>query len=229
MTTIILHGILAKEFGETFRMKISRAKEALDAINCNRENFIKRIQDLSMEGLNYAFIVDGKKLTDLDELNINKEPTEVHLVPLIVGSGGAALIGAIFAVAGGTIGGVTSTVFLAGLAGQITAGIASLAISMTLQMLLAPKPEAPPQISSTTKAMQESFSFSNKANLATQGSPVPVGYGRLKVGAQVVQFTIKSFPQSRNSTEAMTTNAYAPWPDVGNSAETYNNTNPRAT
>jgi len=31
--------------------------------------------------------------------------------------------------------------------------------------------------------------------VASQGAPVPVGYGRLKVGTQVIQATVKSYPQ----------------------------------
>ena len=75
-------------------------------------------------------------------------------------------------------------------------------------MLLAPKPDAGPQISATTKALSESFAFSNKANAAAQGSPVPVGYGRLKVGSQLVQMSVKSFPQNQDATTVMRLNSY---------------------
>jgi predicted phage tail protein len=91
-------------------------------------------------------------------------------------------------------------------ASQIVGALVMTAVSMGLQMLLAPKPSAPPQISATTKALQESFNFSNKTNMATQGSPVPVGYGRLKVGGQVIQVSIKSYPQTQQSNTAMQTN-----------------------
>jgi hypothetical protein len=76
-------------------------------------------------------------------------------------------------------------------------------------MLLAPKPDAGPQISATTKALSESFAFSNKANVAAQGVPVPVGYGRLKVGSQTIQVSVKSYPQSQNSSIAMKTDPYS--------------------
>jgi predicted phage tail protein len=82
-------------------------------------------------------------------------------------------------------------------------------VSVGLQMLLAPKPDAGPPISSSTKALSESFAFSNKANVASQGSAVPVGYGRLKVGSQLIQMSIKSYPQNQKSTEVMRQNAYS--------------------
>jgi predicted phage tail protein len=205
MTNIILHGILAKEFGESFRMKINKAANVVKAIDVNRRTFNKRIFELSREGLNYTMIVDGKKITELEELNIQKEPQEIHLVPLIMGSGG------FFAVAlylGTTAGAVMAGGGVAFAVASVINAVILTVVSVGLQMLLAPKPDAGPQISATTKALKESFNFSNKSNVAAQGVPVPVGYGRLKVGSQLIQMSIKSYPQSSESTIAMTQNAY---------------------
>ena len=204
MTNIILHGILAKEFGENFKMKIYKAANTIKAIDVNRKNFTKRIFELSREGLNYTIIVDGQKITELEELNIQKEPKEVHLVPMIVGSGplgvGSALIsvfsfGSVSMAAAAGIGG--------GLLASVVGSIALTAVSIGLQMLLAPKPEDQGPISATTKALRDSFMFSNKVNVSNQGSPIPVGYGRLKIGSQVIQASIKSYSQSLESTNIM--------------------------
>jgi predicted phage tail protein len=206
MTTITLHGILAKEFGNVFNMKIYRAANAIKAIDANRKNFQKRIFELAKEGFNYTIIVDGKKITELAELNLQKEPQEVHLVPLIIGSGGALLVGGLATALGGSAGFASAGIglFLA----NVVTGVIVTAVSMGLQMLLAPEPDAGPQISATTKALSESFSFSNKANVASQGSPVPVGYGRLKVGSRLIQTSIKSYPQNQDSTTVMRLNPY---------------------
>lgn len=203
MTNIILHGILAKEFGKNFRMKIHKAANVIKAIDVNRRNFNKRIFELAREGFNYTIIVDGKKITELEELNIQKEPQEIHLVPLIIGSGGAIIAGAIFSAGAVAAGGV------AGFVASAINFVIMTAVSMGLQMLLAPKPDAGPQISATTKALSESFAFSNRTNVAAQGVPVPVGYGRLKVGSQTIQVSIKSYPQSQNSSIAMKTDPYS--------------------
>lgn len=206
MTDIILHGILAKEFGEKFKMKINKAKNVVKAIDVNRRNFHQRIIELSKEGLNYTLIVDGQKISEIQELNINKEPKEIHLVPMIIGSGpvavGTAIITAIAGAAAATAAGAT--------AAFIVGSIALAAVSIGLSMLLAPKPDAGPPISASTKAMSDSFAFSNKVNVASQGSPVPVGYGRLIVGGQVIQFAAKSFPQNQDTLFAMKQNPYIP-------------------
>jgi predicted phage tail protein len=210
MTNIILHGILAKEFGENFRMKIHKAINVVKAIDVNRRTFNKRIFELSREGLNYTIIVDGKKITELEELNIQKEPQEIHLVPLIMGSGGALIVGGIAgAVLGSAAAGAAfAAVGVGALLSSVVSAVILTVVSVGLQMLLAPKPDAGPPISSSTKALSESFAFSNKANVATQGSAVPVGYGRLKVGSQLIQMSVKSYPQNQKSTEVMRQNAY---------------------
>jgi predicted phage tail protein len=204
MTNIILHGILAKEFGKSIRMKIYKASNVIKAIDANRKNFNKRIFELSREGLNYTMIVDGKKITELEELNIQREPQEIHLVPLIIGSGGFVAVAAIMTAMGtATTAGAIAVGSAAFFAASLINAVVLAAVSIGLQMLLAPEPEAPARISATTKALSDSFSFSNKANLASQGSPVPVGYGRLKIGSQVIQSCVKSYPQNQESITAM--------------------------
>ena len=222
MTKVRLHGILAKEFGEFFSFRLGKAKDVIRAIDANKKNFIKRINDLGKQGFNYTLVVDGKKVSELSEIEIKKEHKNIEIVPMIAGSGvDPVTIGLLIQA---TLGSATAGAGIAaggGLAGALTAGglslaassfaigtIALTAVSVGLQMLLAPKPDAGPPISATTKAFSESFSFSNKANVAAQGTPVPVGYGRLRVGSQVVQYSSKSFPQSESSTQAMTANPF---------------------
>jgi predicted phage tail protein len=193
MTNIILHGILAKEFGQNFKIKIYKAKNVINAINCNRNNFIYRLKELALEGLNYTIIVDNKEISHLDELNSNLEPKQIDLIPVIIGSGPLAAV---------IVPLVTSELFK-----QIAISVAITAITMGLQMMLAPRPEKPPQLTASSKALQESFNFSNRVNVASQGSPVPVGYGRLIVGAQVIQSTIKSYQQTTQANNAMIKNS----------------------
>jgi predicted phage tail protein len=202
MTEVRLHGLLAREFGKSFRFNLDKAKDVVRAIDANKKNFTNRIVSLAKQGFAYTIVVDNKKISDLTELEINKKPEVIDIVPMIVGAGpillpmllagGTTFLGAVGAV------GVTKALTLAALA----------AITTGLQMALAPKPEAPEPISATTRALQESFTFSNKVNVAAQGTPVPVGFGRLKVGSKVVQFCLKSFPQNESSIKAMSANPF---------------------
>jgi predicted phage tail protein len=75
-------------------------------------------------------------------------------------------------------------------------------VMMGLQMALAPKPKMD-RPSSDVNSAKQSFLFSSKANTAEQGIPVPVGYGRLRVGSAVIQSTIKSYPQGFEKENAL--------------------------
>jgi predicted phage tail protein len=200
MKEIILHGILAKEFGRSFEMQISRPKDCIKALNANLDNFINRINDLASQGLHYTIIVDNKKIQDIQELEIQNNFERIDLVPLIVGSGaviGAAILTGL-ATAASTIGATGLATFLTTMAGSalasgIVGGLVLTAVTMGLQMLMQDKAQGPEAAKSATTAIKESFDFSNKVNVAAQGSSIPIGYGRLKVGSQVVQFTLKAF------------------------------------
>ena len=86
MTKIKLHGILAKEYGEIFNMKISKPRDVIKAIDCNRSGFRKRVVDLQKQGFVYDILVDKKRMTKESFLN-SKSPYQIDLVPVIVGSG----------------------------------------------------------------------------------------------------------------------------------------------
>ena len=121
--------------------------------------------------------------------------SRIDLVPIIVGSGIGEALGlifkAIFPGAGATLGAKV-------LAAVLQAGIA---------FLLTPKPDlglpAEQDISAEAAAQKESYVFSGNINLARQGTPLPLGYGRLKVGSSVVQASVRSFPLIKPDSESM--------------------------
>jgi predicted phage tail protein len=193
MTKINLHGLLAFEFGESMELFIKKPKDVFYAIDANRKNFHQRIIELATIGCHYSIIIDGKNLKDLKELEIKKQPQVIDLVPVVAGSGTGGFLTAL-------------GVIIAFIPGLQPIGIAL--IGMGVSMMLAPKPEKlePPKASvGTASAFNQSFYFSNTANLTQQGSPVPIGYGRLRIGSLVVQTTQTSYPLSLSSNDAKKT------------------------
>jgi predicted phage tail protein len=184
MTELRLHGILAKEFGSSFFYELEGPREAFFAVDANQEGFINRILALHRNNINYTMIVDNEYVKSEEDFFSEKAPKRIDIVPIVAGAGGGlgALIGA----------------------------LVMAVISYILYLLLRPKEPETPRVEATTRAIDESFTFSNKANIAAQGTPVPVGYGQLRVGSQVVQFVSKNFPQDTPSTNAMTRNPYFP-------------------
>ena len=189
MTSIHLHGILAQEYGKEFSLSVSKPKDALKAIDANREGFIARILELQREGFAYDLILDKQRVTEVHELEIDNVE-RIDVVPAIMGSGfiGAA-VGWLF---GGT------------LLANIVLAVALAAI----QYALTPKPDLgmpdAQNLSAEASAMNSSYIFSTNLNTATQGSPVPLGYGRLRVGSAVIQTSIKSFPTIKRASQVQT-------------------------
>jgi predicted phage tail protein len=186
MTNIRLHGVLAKEYGQNFSLNVGRPKNVLHAIDANRDGFIARMVQLHKEGCIYEVIINNTRLTEPNGLEEENDPATIDLVPVITGSGPIAAIVAT-ATSSALIGNIVAAVFWA-----------------ALSFALSPQPELQ-QIEATAQASKSSLIFSNTVNTANQGAPLPVGYGRLKVGSQVIQATIKSYPQHQPVDEALPT------------------------
>jgi len=179
MTTVKLHGILAREYGESFKLDIENPQTILKALDCNRVGFIARLIQLQKEGFAYDIIINKKRIEDGTEMERLLFPQTIDLVPAIAGSG--MILGAIFSIFAG---------------GGIIANIALALVFAAVTYALSPKPEQQ-SLEIDAAGSKTSLIFSNIANVASQGAPVPLGYGRLKVGSQVIQATIKSYPQGQ--------------------------------
>jgi predicted phage tail protein len=73
-------------------------------------------------------------------------------------------------------------------------------------MMMRPKPPKPQQLTSEISGSKQSFMIATKGNLTQQGTPVPVGYGRLRVGSNIIQTSIKSYPQNQAISTVITEN-----------------------
>ena len=187
MTTIRLHGILAKEYPDVFSMKIGNPSSVFAAIDCNRKGFTKRVIELQKQGFVYDVIVNKTRITSGYKMDGMKDPETIDLVPVIIGSGAVGL-------------------FLFGGTSILGSAVASLALA-GISYALSPKPDTQDQrVSATAEASKSSFVFGGVVNTASQGTPVPIGYGRLKIGSKVIQATIKSFPQNQQTQNVLTAN-----------------------
>tara|TARA_R110000782_G_scaffold158956_2_gene251130 strand:- start:729 stop:1331 length:603 start_codon:yes stop_codon:yes gene_type:complete len=185
MTIVNIHGILAREYGSSFILNLPNPKDVLEAIDCNRLGFLQRLVELQREGFCYDLIIDKKRITNGPDMENISDPATIDLVPAISGSG--PVIGAVIGFLG---------------SGTLLAYLANAVIFAAISYALTPKPENE-ALEIEANSSKGSLIFSNTANLANQGSPVPIGYGRLQVGSQVIQATIKSFPQHQEPSKAM--------------------------
>lgn len=204
MILINLHGILGHEFQSSMFFNIKKPKEAIEAISSKFSLFRKRLNELIEQGIHYSILIDGEKIDNINQLDIGRSPEQIDLVPIICGSGAVALAvvgaGLLYAGTGASIFGFALAA--GGTAAAFASSIGMMMISMAVQMMLAPKPEMQ-KTEATVSGAKQSFLISSKANLAEQGNPVPVGYGRLRVGSSVIQTTVKSYPQNYDTTNAL--------------------------
>lgn len=189
MTDIYIHGKLGLEFCKHFRASILKPRDAISIIDANYDGFEKRLMEMARQGFQYSIVADDQLIGSPDELCGKRQFKEIHIVPTICGSGVAALVvGFISVVASASVG---------GLLGSVLYAVGMAAISYGISSLLAKPPDSNnASRTSTTSATSRSFLFTNKENIVQQGNPVPVGYGRLRIGSAVIQQTVKSYPNS---------------------------------
>lgn len=187
MTLVKLHGKLGKEIGRSeWELEVSSVKEAFHAINSQskdavRKFFIKRENLYSR----YEVLINEEKTVPsndrfYNELTLDREDIErIDIVPVLEGSA-LGWIG-IFMGGVGFLNANTSQAALSSLA-MIFYGISS---------LLSDPPAMPEQKqianpSTDPTALANSYLFNGPVNVINEGGPVPLGYGRLIVGSQVI-------------------------------------------
>ena len=230
MTNVYLYGELRNKFGEEFKFNINSAKEALAAINANKRGFLNEVKRLSMKGIHYRMVIDDCVVQHPKEAEIQKTPSEIHIVPIVWGAGsngmaiGMVVAGIVLMAATGGLGAAamgmmgTTSIFGAGAAAVgTTAAVAAgslAAFSSTLAMigasiavqgvmsLLTPKPKA--DFNQEVQAGGKSYLFGNKPANASQGQAVPVGYGRLKIGSSQISSSTNHHALATNIKQLMT-------------------------
>lgn len=191
MTKVFIHGRLGKEFGEYFELYISKPKDVLLALDANCEGFQKRMIDLAKSGAQYSLIADDQAIGAVEDYISKRKIKEIHIVPTLFGSGVGAL-----AIGVGVIA-YAASFYATGVVAAILVAVAVAAISYGVQVLMT-KPPSGNLVGQTGEAgaTSKSYLFSNRENITQQGGPVPLGYGRLRLGSAVVQQSIKNYPNS---------------------------------
>lgn len=187
MTKIELGGILGKTFGKTHHRLISTVHEATRALAATIPNFEKFMISSQRRGLTYS-VFKGKKNISIDELGFPVTDDVIRIVPVIIGSkqGGVlqTILGAVLVVVGAVVGVLTSWTGVGGVigSGMVTAGIGLMAGGV-IQML---SPQAAGLASKQDADNKPSYAFGSVTNTAAQGYPVPLLYGKRRIGGAII-------------------------------------------
>lgn len=204
MRTVRLYGHLGKRFGRVHKMDVASPAEAVRALSANHPEF--RTAMVS-HAPGYR-IQSSDEVIPLDLLAFGGSG-DIKIIPVVAGAKnglGQILIGALILATAFATGGLSL-----GAAGLVTNGIVgqlalsfgtSLLIGGISQMLVAaPKTGGP-----ANGANKPNYAFNGAVNTVAQGNAVPVCYGRLIVGSQVISAAL---------TVEQTTGRYTP-PAIGN-------------
>ena len=156
MKKVYLHGALGKHFGEKWELNVSTPVEAVHALFANNPEIEKYLNKKHQDGVYYGIKKSGEE-----------KFTETGEYPLSTDKDLH-----IFAIPQG-----------AGFVGSLIMTAITTAASMYIQKKMA---EAMERDDSTLQAQTKSFIYNGSDNRFSQGSTIPVGYGRIKTGSSVV-------------------------------------------
>lgn len=182
MTQIELSGELGKLFGKTHHRLISTIHEATRALAATIPGFEKYMITSDRRGITYA-VFRGKKNIGKDDLGYPVTKEVIRIVPVIMGSKKAGvfqtILGAVLVVVG-----AVATYFGGGVVGipMMQAGGAMM-LGGVIQML---SPQPAGLASKQDADNRASYAFGGVTNTAAQGYPVPIGYGKRRIGGAII-------------------------------------------
>ena len=199
----MLYGNLGALYGKVHLYDVVSPAQAIKALSVT----IKGFKQSLIDGGYYRILVGGKDELDINEVaNPMSDRETIRIVPVVAGAEGLGKIvlgAALILAAGPLAAGFGATGTAAGVAGATTgaagfAGITAstftgLGISLVLggvsQMLFSP--QAAPA-SAERPENKPSFIFNGAVNTTRQGNPVPICYGRMIVGSQVISAGLRA-------------------------------------
>ena len=185
MAKLHLLGELGKRYGRYHCFAIHTPAEAIRALSANFVDFEAFIQKSELA---YRLIVGKQSLHCQDELHYPSGQQIIKIVPVVHGAGGEGgqlFAGAVLMAAAFAVPGLGTTILF----GKTTLAMVSFSVGLSLTLggiaqLLAPQPEADEP--NERPENQPSYHFNGAVNTTAQGHPVPLGYGRLRVGSAVI-------------------------------------------
>ncbi|WP_139538045.1 tail assembly protein [Klebsiella spallanzanii] len=190
MVRIELGGILGKQFGKSHCRMVATTSEAIRALCCTINGFEKFMNNSKAMGLTYA-VFKGKENIREDDIPFPINDNVVRIVPVVIGSKKAGVLQTILGVALIAIASI-ATMGAGGILAAMAAGSgwgsvamlgASMALGGVLQML---SPQVPGLASQQSPENKASYAFGGVTNTTAQGYPVPLLYGKRRIGGAII-------------------------------------------
>lgn len=200
MVNVRFYGSL-KQFGTEFRLDCKTPAEVVHALTSQ----IPKLRQFIQQGLFTVRVgrdyLDNRYLEQGLSQHLEDKST-VHFTPTLKGSKRGGLFGVIAGaaiIAGALVLGPLGLGIIGSNAALLAGGIgASLLLGGVAQMLT----KMPSMKSGKEAEKKQSTSFSNLSNMAAQGRPVPLAYGRIRVGSLIISQGIETMDIDREPTLA---------------------------
>lgn len=194
MREIRLYGHLGKKFGRSFRLDVKTPAEAVRALQANFSDFEAYMQKFANQGFRVQV---GKEYIDPVGLVTESESSTISITPVVSGAGrgvgqiilGGLIIAAAFSGWGSfAIAALSPT---AAAATAVTASLVSFGVSMVIGGVVQMLTKAPGSTSKEAASNKPSYAFNGPVNTTAQGGVVPICYGEMIVGSQVISAGLK--------------------------------------
>ncbi|HFI2181659.1 TPA: tail assembly protein [Enterobacter roggenkampii] len=180
--TVRLYGVLGTTFGREFQLSVASPKEAIRALCVIVPGFERFLNTSKQRGLTYA-VFSGKRNLNDDELSMDQSSAVIRIAPVILGSKRGGVFQTILGVALVAVGAVASY-FGGGAVGvPLMQFGAAMALGGVVQML---SPQTTGLASKQSADNKASYAFGGVTNTTAQGNPVPLLYGRRRIGGAII-------------------------------------------
>ena len=199
MVNVRFYGSL-KQFGTEFRLDCKTPAEVVQALTSQ----IPKLRQFIQQGLFTVRVgrdyFDNRYL----EQGLNqklKDDATVHFTPTLKGSKRGGLFGVIAGVA------LIATAFALGPLGFSVIGanaawmVGGVGASMLLGGVAQMLTKMPSMSTGKDAEKKQSTSFSNLSNMAAQGRPMPLAYGRIRVGSLIISQGVETMDIERQPPE----------------------------
>jgi len=180
--TVRLYGVLGTTFGREFQLSVASPKEAIRALCVIVPGFERFLNTSKQRGLTYA-VFSGKRNLNDDELSMDQSTADIRIAPVILGSKRGGVFQTILGVALVAVGAVASY-FGGGAVGvPLMQFGAAMALGGVVQML---SPQTIGLASKQSADNKASYAFGGVTNTTAQGNPVPLLYGKRRIGGAII-------------------------------------------
>lgn len=182
---IILHGLFKKLACESFTAKVCSFNDLVGCLYANFNGFNTKLRGFSKEIGGFLVLADGKIIENLSIIDEKiRKAKIIELLPIHRFNAYASVTIAFTSIAASSLGqaiaySVINIIILTAI---------SVGISYLMTKLLSPK--QPKQVKTA------SYIFSSKENAVERNVPIPINYGRLRLGSNVIASAGFSFDLS---------------------------------